>query len=250
MLVKNSVKTVYYLVVSYFFIWIILFEFVLPVNQILPKPSIVFQSFPDLWSDYNLPLNYLSTVSIIYCSLFFSYYLVKILAPYLKEINNFISVFIYSLEWFSEYVPGIIIGLLLIFWLPESQYIGIVFAFGTAFTSIMIKFQKESENIKEEYIVAAQSLGFKDNKIIKLVIWKEIQPRLMEHIFNLHYYIWSVLIIFEFIKGGLGLGTIFKQALKFNDLSAIFSVFLIIGISVFLGKFGLKNIRRKFFFWS
>jgi ABC-type nitrate/sulfonate/bicarbonate transport system permease component len=250
MIIKNSIKPIYYLIISYFLLWIILFEFILPVNQILPKPSIVFESFPDLWSDYNLLPNYLSTLSVVYISLFLAYFFVRNLSPYLKETNNYISVFINSLEWFSEFVPGIVIGLLLIFWFPESEYIEFVFAFSTAFTSIMIKFQNESENIKDEYFISAQSLGLSDNKITKLVTWKDAQPKLMEHILNLHYYIWSMLIVFEFIKGGLGIGTIFRQALEYKDLSAIFSVFLLTGITVFLGTLGLKYIRNKFVFWS
>ncbi|HSP87633.1 MAG TPA: ABC transporter permease subunit [Ignavibacteriaceae bacterium] len=247
---KSHLRKIYYFLFTYLILWILLFEFLLPVNQVLPKPSIVFQSFPDLWNDYNLPENYLSTISVIYISLVLAFFSVKILSPYLVEKDNFISLFINSLEWFSEFLPGIIIGLVLIFWFPESEFVEFIFAFATAFTSLMIKFQNESEKVNEEYILSAQSLGVSENKISRLIIWKNIQPKLMGHLFNLHFYLWSMLIIFEFIKGGFGLGVIFNQALEYKDLSAIFSVFLITGITIYFGTLILKYIRNKFVFWS
>jgi len=248
MLIKKT-KPVYYLVLTYFLLWIIFSEFILPVNKILPKPSIVLESFPALWNYYNLPSNFLATISTIYISLFLAYLLVKVLSPHLKEKDNSITVFINSLEWFSQYLPGIIIGLLLIFWFPSSNYIEFVFAFATAFISIMIKFQNESDSADEEYIISAKSLGLNENEITKKIIWKNVEPKLMEHIFNLHLYLWSLILIFEFIKGSSGLGAIFRQALEYQDLSAIFSVFLITGITVFLGTLLLKYFRKKFVFW-
>jgi len=247
---KNHLRKIYLFLLSYFILWIVLFEWLLPVNHILPKPSTVFESFPYLWNDYKLPLNYLSTISVVYISLFLSYFCVKILSPYIKEKDNFISTFINSFEWFSEFIPGIIIALLLIFWFPESEFVEFIFAFATAFTSLIIKFQNESENVKEEYLFAAQSLGLSEKKITQLVIWKDVQPKLMAHILNFHFYIWTVLIIFEFIKGGLGLGVIFRQALEYKDLSAIFSVFLITGLTIYFGNLSLRIIRNKFINWN
>jgi len=247
---KNHLRKIYLFLLSYFILWIVLFEWLLPVNHILPKPSTVFESFPYLWNDYKLPLNYLSTISVVYISLFLSYFCIKILSPYIKEKDNFISTFINSFEWFSEFIPGIIIALLLIFWFPESEFVEFIFAFATAFTSLIIKFQNESENVKEEYLFAAQSLGLSEKKITQLVIWKDVQPKLMAHILNFHFYIWTVLIIFEFIKGGLGLGVIFRQALEYKDLSAIFSVFLITGLTIYFGNLSIRIIRNKFINWN
>ncbi len=250
MIYRKSFKSIYYFIISYFLLWIILFEFILPVNQILPRPSIVIESFPDLWINYNLFLNYLSTLGVIYISLTLAFFSVKILSPYLVEKNNFISVFINSIEWFSEYLPGIIIGFLLIYWFPSSDLVEFSFAFATAFTSIMIKFQNESENVNEEYIVSAQSLGVRENKLVRLVTWKNIEPKLFTNLFYLQIYLWSMLLIFEFIKGSSGLGMIFRQALAYKDLSAMFSVFLITSLTIYLGTLLLKYIRNKFVFWS
>jgi ABC-type nitrate/sulfonate/bicarbonate transport system permease component len=248
--IKNQFNKVYYFLFAYLFLWIILFEFILPVNQVLPKPSIVILSFGALWFDYNLPINFLSTITVIYISLTISYFSLKWVSPFLAKGHNPVSDFILSLEWFSEYIPGIIFGFLLIYWFPDSEIIEFIFAFGTAFSSLVIKFQKELGKISNEYIDAAESLGMSGKLLIKEVKWKAIQPEIMKHIFYLHFYTWTLLLVFEFIKGGYGLGSIFKSAHEFKDISALFSVIIITGLTVYLGNSVLKYLRNKFFFWS
>jgi ABC-type nitrate/sulfonate/bicarbonate transport system permease component len=237
-------------VLIYFILWVILFEFILPVNNILPKPLIVIQSFGDLWKDYNLPFGFLNTVASVYLSILIAYLAVHYLSHIFVGRKNIIIDFIHSLNWFSTFLPGILIGLLLIYWFPGSVYIEFVFAFGTAFLSLVIFFQKSIENLKPEYIDAARSLGITENMIKRKIIWKALQPEIFNHINELHLYIWSLIIAFEFIKGNTGLGNIFRLALLYRDLSALFSVFIIVGIMIFLGKMIIKYLHKKFAFWS
>jgi ABC-type nitrate/sulfonate/bicarbonate transport system permease component len=247
---KATNKNIYYYLTGYFILWIILFEFLLPVNNILPKPSIVLESFDDLWRDYNLLINYLSTISVIYISMAAAYFILRLIRVQLLMRNNVLANLILSLEWFSEYVPGIVIGLILIYWFPNSEYIEFVFAFATVFISLLIKFQIITKELKQEYIDAAYSLGAGRTLIAKSVIWKSAEPALIEHLYQIHLYIWAMLIAFEFIKGGLGLGMIFRRALEFSDLSVLFSSLLITGITIFLGSLMIKSIKNKFFFWG
>jgi NitT/TauT family transport system permease protein len=234
---------------AYFILWILLFEFILPVNKILPKPSIVLQSFDDLWNVYNLPLNYISTITVIYLSISLAFLFLRILSPLILK-SNFISNFILSLEWFSRYLPGIITGMLLIFWFPDSEYIEFIFAFLAILFSLIIKFQKELKNVEKEYINSLLSLGAGESFIFSNVVWKSIQPSLLKHILTIHFYLWILIIAFEYIKGGYGVGSIYRTALEFKDLSAFFSISLITGITIFLGHFLIEFLKNKFFFWS
>jgi len=238
------------LLVLYFILWIVFFEFILPVNNILPKPSIVLLSFSDLWKDYNLPINFISTVTSIYISLVAAYFLVRFFISGFLRKGSFLSEFIFSLEWFSEFVPGIVIGLLLVFWFPQSEIIEFVFAFLTAFISMLIFVQNEIKKVPEEYATSVISLGVNENKINRSVLWKAVQPSLIKHILTLHFYIWSMMLAFEFIKRGFGLGSLFRDALEFRDLSALFSIFLITGVTIYLGTAFIKYIKNKFFNWS
>jgi ABC-type nitrate/sulfonate/bicarbonate transport system permease component len=239
-----------YFLFLYFILWVLLFEFILPVNNILPKPSIVFISFADVWKDYNLPANYLSTVTVIYISLVAAYLLVRFFISGVLKTGSFLSQFILSLEWFAEFIPGIVIGLMLVYWFPGSEFIEFIFAFFTAFTSMLIYIQGRMRKVPAEYITSAVSLGIKEQKLNRHVRWKVIQPSLMKHILTLHFYIWSMIIAFEFIKRGYGLGSLFRNALEFKDLSALFSTFIITGVTIFLGSASIKYLKNKFFNWN
>ncbi|MGA8265020.1 MAG: hypothetical protein WB779_11305, partial [Ignavibacteriaceae bacterium] len=80
-------------ILFYFILWIILFEFILPANNILPKPSIVFQSFGALWEDYHLPSNYLNTVSSVYLSIIIAYLLTHYLIHFFVTGKSFLTDF-------------------------------------------------------------------------------------------------------------------------------------------------------------
>ena len=237
-------------VLFYFILWIILFEFILPVNSILPKPSIVLQSFGALWQDYHLPSNFLTTVSSVYLAIIIAYLLTHFLSHFLVTGKNFLKDFIHSFNWFSRFLPGILIGFLLIYWFPNSIIIEFVFAFFTSFLSFIIFIQKKIEALPTEYIDSARSLGISEKRIRKEIIWKSLQPEIFGHIYELHLYIWSLIIAFEFIKGDYGLGNIFRQALLYKDLSALFSTFIIVGVTIFLGKAIISYLNKKFAFWS
>ncbi len=247
---KSSSKHLAYFILSYILLWIILFEYILPSNQILPKPSIVILSFGALWEFYKLPVNFIITVSVVYFSLPAAYAVIFLLRNFLIKHTHILSEFVSSLNLFATYIPGIIFGLFLIFWFPYSPYVEFVFAFGTAFFSLLIRLKSEVFLVGHEYIESAQSLGAGEDVIRKQIVWNSAQPGLINHLFDLHFYVWSVLIVFEYIKGQYGLGNIFRLSLQYRDLSALFTNALIIAASIYLGSHLIRYIRNKFYSWS
>ncbi len=247
---KNAVKNFHKLLFLYFILWILLFEFILPVNNILPKPSVVLLSFSALWNDYKLPLNFISTVFAIYFSMALAYFTVWLLRVYLIKSNHVISDFIFSLHWFGEFVPWIIIGIFLIYWLPSSEYVKYIFIFSTSFFSIITHLKKEMKNIKNEYIDSAVSLGANEKNIAKKIIWKGSQPKIFDHLRILNFQLWSLIIVFEYISNRNGLGIIYKHALEYKDLSALFTLLIITGISVYIGSKLILYLKNKFYHWS
>ena len=224
-------------------------EVILPVNDIFPKPSIVFQSLFDLFKNYQLGWNYLSTVSAIYFPMILAYYLVRVLFPIILQ-KTFITDIILSVEWFSRYIPGIILAMILIYWFPKYEFTKFIFAFLISFTSFMFKSKHLAENRGSEYSLALQSFGIKINSISRKVIWKALQPDLMAHIIRQNIYLWASVILFEYINLGYGLGTLLRKILQFKDLSALVMIFLIIGVSIFISTQLFKLIKNKFYFWK
>jgi ABC-type nitrate/sulfonate/bicarbonate transport system permease component len=247
---KTKNKKYQALLASYLLVWILLFEFLLPPNKFLPKPSIVLSALPDLWNRYNLPENILSTLAVIYFSLGAAYLAIRLLRKFIIRENNFLNTFLISIEWFSEYLPGIVIGFFLIYWFPASEFIEFIFAFAVAFTSLLIKVKNLSPSVKREYIDAAESLGADDSAIIENVSWRSLQPEIFNHLVKLHFYLWMLLLIFEFAKGGYGMGVIYSDALQYRDLSALFLISIITGAVIFIFSGLLKYIKRKFYAWE
>ncbi|MBZ0199841.1 MAG: ABC transporter permease subunit, partial [Ignavibacteriaceae bacterium] len=211
---------------AYFVLWVLLFEFILPANNILPKPSTVIESVGTLWSEYNLLYNLLSTIGAIYISIFLAYFVVRFFVHVIGRDNHLFH-FIFSLEGISRYIPGLVLGIFLIYWFPNSELVEFIFAFLTAFLSFTIKINDELRNIPDEYVNSIRSLGAEEFFIRKNIIWKILQPGIIKHAFLIHKFLWITLIAFEFIKGGFGIGVIFKKALQYNDLAVIFLTALI-----------------------
>ena len=248
-MIKSAKYSAPYLVLLYFLLWILLFELILPVNNIFPKPSIVFQSLFDLFKNYQLGWNYLSTVSAIYFPLILAFYLVRVLFPFILQ-KTVISDIILSVEWFSRYIPGIILAMILIYWFPQSEFTKFIFAFLISFSAFMFRSKHLAENLGSEYSLALQSFGIKKNSISQKVIWKAVQPDLMAHIIRQNIYLWASVILFEYINLGYGLGTLLRKILQFKDLSALIMIFLIIGVSIFISTQLFKLIKNKFYFWK
>jgi taurine transport system permease protein len=207
-------------------------------------------SFGALWNYYRLPYNFTATVSAVYLSILIAYLITSLLSGYIVRKNHFVSEFLSSLYWFSDYVPAIVFGLFFIYWLPSSAYIEYAFAFLMALFSIAIKVREEMGKVKHEYIVSAESLGIDENIIAKKIIWKSIQPDIIKYLVVLQFKMWSVLIAFEFIKGGFGLGRIYRLALDYKDLSALFTISVIIGVIIFIGTQLISYLKNKFYHWS
>lgn len=248
-MIKTKKYPAPYLVLFYFILWIVLFEVVLPVNNILPKPSIVFQSLFDLFRTYDFSRNYLSTLSAIYLPILLAYFLVKALFPILSQ-KTIISDIILSVDWFSRYIPGIILAMILIYWFPKSEFTKYIFAFMISFTSLMFRLKYLTENVDEGYSLTLRSFGIKENSILRSTVWRAIQPDLIAHVIKQNIYLWSSVIIFEFVNLGFGIGTILRKILQFKDLSALIMIFLIIGISIFISAQILTHVKNKFYFWK
>ncbi len=231
------------------FIWIVLFEFILPSNNFLPKPSIVLLSLSALEGVYHLWVNLSISISELYVSLIISYLITKILC---ENFSGFHFVFNIagSIHKLFNYLPVIIFGILLVLWFPNSNYTGFVFIFLISLTAMMVKTNVASLKINKEYFEASISLGAGQKMISKNVIWKFVQPILLDFMSEIHIYLWISLLMFEFINGSFGLGAIFKTALQFKDLSALFSISIITGLLIFIGFKIIKYIRNKFIHWS
>ena len=245
----NKTKINIYLVIIFIIMWTILTELLFKGSQILPSPSLIIISFIDLFKSYNFLINLISSISVIYISIFLTIVIIRIKFP-LLNYNSIIIKYLMQIPSFFLFVPGIMIGVLLINWFGDSYLIKLfytVFVTSLFIYRTILKFDS-SEIINQ--INAVKSLGVSDTLIRREIIWKFMEPEILKDLMEKHLYLWSTVIAFEFIQNSYGIGSLLRSAFEFNDLSIIISLIILLAIIVFTGEKLLRFINGKYFYWK
>jgi ABC-type nitrate/sulfonate/bicarbonate transport system permease component len=230
-------------------LYIVLFEFTWVNQSFIPKPSVVLDSFFSLWSEYNLFGALVETTLIIFPVMFiqvlFFDVAVKYLLLLLDKYNGIINISI-PFKYFSFFVFALIFNLVF-----ESSFIGeLVFAILFVFGQLLNSLNSARLKISGEYIDSAKSLGLSDNKIISKVIWPNIKPKFYSNLSSLHLQLWSVILIYEFVGGIVGIGSIYRLAYIYNDLVAIFALAIFVSLILLFVNSLIKYFISKLIFWQ
>lgn len=237
-----------------FLLYLILFEFLFPTNRFFPSFSVVWFSINELIEKYNFLSRFVSTFAAVYLTFFISYVIVRMSFNFVISKNSVNSKYIPSyldivLSFFAN-LPFVLIIFLILLWFPD-------FIFNKYLISLLILLSinfsylrgiKVSDN--SDYFLFYKSLGLSDSFIFNRIIFKLKEPEFFLLQLENHSFIWSVVIISEFIQQNEGIGYIFFNAHRYNDISLMFSLFLFIATIVFVINFLLKIFFHKVYFWS
>ena len=246
---SNRFKINFSFLAALIFIYIILFEFILPVNKFLPKPSMLLESFNSLIHDYNFIYGLLFTFTAIYFGMLISYLII-----YLSR-----NILIYIAENYQLLTERFLIGkyfvpLFLVFlfelWFGESIWAEYFFIIIIMMGLLKAEVITGISSVKEEYITSAKSLGLTTSEINDKIIWKSIQPNVYDIFIKYHVYFWVNVLVYEYICKTQGIGSIFNLIIRYNDLSALIVLVLIVILSNVIMEINLNRIKKKFFFWN
>lgn len=230
-------------------IYVILFEFIFPSNKILPRPSILLDSLNPLQKDYHIYFNFLYSFSGIYLTIIVGYFIFILFPVYLLGLLDKFSGIIKFLASF-RYFPLLGVIAIFILWFPYSFISEYIFYLAITFTFLISALEKGKANVKQEYIDSIISIAGNKRKIINEIIFKYCQPEIFYSIRELHIFLWSVMLVFEFVKAQSGLGSLFRSALLYNDLSILFLLSVIIFIIIAIGDYIIRLIHKKSFHWE
>ncbi|MCX6173791.1 MAG: ABC transporter permease subunit [Ignavibacteriales bacterium] len=244
-LLKNSVV----LFITLLFVYIVLFEFILPINKVLPKPSSLYESFIHIWSDYKLLFAFTTTTSVIYVAITLSVLFVYVGAKYFIKLFIEMRYSILSFQIF-RFIPIFFIVVLFNFWLPNNLFAELLFGFSvTAFFS-MNKLFDESKKIKEEYLLVARNLNLSQSDINKKVYWKSALPALTKYYEKVHLSLWTLILTYEFIDNTHGFGFIFRTALDYKDFTGLYTLAIILSLLIWLGNSVIRFVNNKIIYWG
>ncbi len=250
MTVKNSsVKNSAVLFITLLFVYVVLFEFILPVNKILPKPTLMAESFFHVWRDYNLVYAFTISSTVIYLMLFLGFILVYFSIVWIIKAMVELKPTILSFRLF-KYLPAFFFAVVFNFWFADILLGEFIFALTLVLLLIFKKLFEESKNIKDEYLVVARNLNMPTSKIYKNIYWKFSLPALSEYTKQIHYYLWVLVLVYEFIGNSFGLGSIYRQALAYNDFTALFTLALLIALLIWFGNYLIALITKNLIHWG
>jgi len=245
----NNFKNAFSLVAVFLFVYIILFEFILPVNRLLPRPSLILKSFHLIWTGYNLTSALSNTLLVVYVALIVTYLIIYAKVPYLfkwfvQYKNSFITLGVF------KYIPLFFTLVIFNLWFNDKLYGEFIFAVLFCLVLSLNKLFNETGNVKEEYILAARSLGLTSNEISEKVYWKSVQPEFVKYFAKLHISLWSILLVFEFIGNTNGMGKAFQEALTDSNLTAVVMFGIIVSLFIAFGNFVIESFRKIFTSWE
>lgn len=246
---NNALKSKLIFLFALIFIYVLLFEFILPINKFLPKPSLLAETFVSLWPVYDLFRAFAITTTVVYLSLAVGYFVLFLKSKYVIMFAHELPASAETLKVF-KYFPPFFIAMMFAFWFGDSFYAELLFGILVVTFLTLNKLFKEATKVKSEYLLVAKNLGLAKNKIYSKIIWKAVEPEVFKELFNIHYFLWIIIMIYEFVSNISGFGGIYRTALLYNDYSALIVVAVIISIIIFTGNQLLTLIQNKIFFWK
>ena len=247
--IKSRWKSKIYFLLTLLFVYILLFEFILTENRILPKPSFLLDAFSSIWSDYQLLQAFTLTTSVIYTSLIVSYLIVILKSRFIIKAAYDFSGSVETLKVFSH-VPALFLIFFSLFWFGNS--IGLEFFLALVIVSWRMGYSlfEIAKNVKMEYVSVGKNLGLSENKIFSKIVWKASEPEVYKSLLKSHFYIWGFVLVYEFIAGINGFGGVLKTILNYNDFIGFIAVAILISLIIMIANYILELIGEKLVPWE
>jgi len=182
----DNIKTFRYrILLSFFsgllFVYILLFEFILPQNKVLPKPSILIDSVHSLFVEYNFGSALLLTFGAIYSIFILSYFILKMSSSIITTFKQ-IAPALGELLILKNYFLPIFLIFLFESWFGSSMWGEYLFLFILIMGSFKAVFINNIDALNDEYLIAAKSLGVSEKVMKRDIVFKMIQPKIYESI--------------------------------------------------------------------
>ena len=234
----------------FIFSYFLFVEFVLPVNEILPKPSLIFESMISLFKDYGILQSLALTSSVVYISLFVGYLLIHLSGALILKLNDnsgLKAVFSFlKLFKFFPFFAGII---LFVFYYNTSINGEFIFSFLFVIITLLLNFNSFDKDYLIKYKTFISNNKISDNKFYE-VKYKLVQPVLFNLFNKLHLTLWAAVIMYEFIALTGGLGTKYYLLLSNHDFSGFVALAILISFLIWIGNFISVVIKNKIIFWE
>jgi ABC-type nitrate/sulfonate/bicarbonate transport system permease component len=243
----NSYRNKLKLFGSIVFVYVMLFEFILPMNKVLPKPTILFESLLHVWQDYGLLAGIMITAGAVYFAIGLSILLLWLFRGAIIKLLLEQKIIFELLQLFKT-IPVFILIVLTAFWFDGSELAKVIFIFVVTMISLTRVLAKEIFQTKSEYLDVAKNLN--SSKLYSEVFWNSSLPGLLNLTERFQRILWLIVLSYEFVSVSFGIGTILRLALLYKDFGAIIVIAIILSLLIWCGTLVIKFIKKKIAFWE
>ncbi|MCB0472853.1 MAG: ABC transporter permease, partial [Flavobacteriaceae bacterium] len=141
-------------------------------------------------------------------------------------------------------VPALIPITILFLGIGETAKIGLLFV-GTFFQMILLIID-DINNIPQEYIELAKTLGYKKSQILKMKL-RAILPQLYDNGRITLGWCWTYLVIAELVAAQAGVGFVIKEAQRFSETPRVYVAIITLGVLGFVIDSSLKRFKPLLF---
>ncbi|NOX18271.1 MAG: hypothetical protein GXO87_08310 [Chlorobi bacterium] len=230
------------------FVYVVLFEFILPPIKIVPVPSELPNVLTSLFADYHLLFAFGSSLLAVLSAILFSAFLLFLFSKNIAQIIDKYKTSIKALNGI-RYLTLVSVAALFALWFGDSLYAELIAVFLFFFSDMFFTALDKSAGINSAYIDAALGLKISEDKIYKEVYFKSLLPFIRDKLTSLHLSLWAFLLIYE-IFAGENLGAIFKMIAIYSDYSALFLFVIILALMIFILNYLLQTLIDKTIFWN
>ncbi|MDX9923474.1 MAG: hypothetical protein RBS48_01820 [Ignavibacteriaceae bacterium] len=199
----------------------------------------IWFEFISILQDYFIVQNLAFTSTVVYSALALLYIVLYFILHYTPSIINCLITISEKLS-FIKYLPVLVLAIILNLLFPGQIWSEFVFAFLFSFVLVIIQINKTKSRTNPEYSKFAKDLSIN----FEVVKEKLYFSNLFRKIKNIHYEVWLLILVYEFINGQDGLGGVLKKGFIFDDLYAVLVTGLIIGLLIWVVDFLVSFLKK------
>ncbi len=246
---KKFINTKSAIITFFIATYVLLFEFILPANKYFPKPTILIDTFKDLFTGYNFIQNLFYTTTIVYFAILVSIILILIFKTVFIKLALNYPLFGKNLSFF-KFIPVIVFAIIWNLWFEINFYSELLFLILANILIFSSKIFDVLPKINTDYIYALRGLSVNDSKITNNTYWKIILPKVFGDITFIHLKLWLIVLIIEFISVSEGIGKILYDLNLYKDISGIFVISILLSVLILFFNKIIIYIKEKLIFWE
>ncbi|QSX09387.1 ABC transporter permease [Alkalibacter rhizosphaerae] len=232
--------------------WYLVTRFKLVSSTLFPSPMKVWDTFQSILQNGYNKISIWSHLGASFQRLFSAMGLAILTGVPLGLLSGYFSkvrAVIDSVVEFYRPLPPLAYYTLLVLWLGIDNESKIMLLFLAGFAPIYIACVSAVNNIKQDYLLSARSLGASQKQIFFKIVMPACLPEILIGVRTAMGFAYTTLVASEMVAATSGIGWMVLDASNFLKSDVIFVGILFMGATGILIDSGLKYIERKLVFW-